>query len=137
MQPRMFDQAFIMRSHQTARSSNRAEHLKHSLKNDLPGHGLLPEMPATAGNWKNVAAAPNEEYGEFRQETNLINYNFNNNHAQDGKTQSEYNGTDAQARPQNTKGMSRFNKNTAGNPLSEHDGYAERASIPTNDISSQ
>ena len=33
--------------------------------------------------------------------------------------------------------MSRFNKNTAGNPLSEHDGYAERASIPTNDISSQ
>ena len=72
-----------MRSHQTARSSNRAEHLKHQIKNDLPGHGLLPEMPATAGNWNKVAH--NEEYGEFRQETNLINYNFNNNNAQDGK----------------------------------------------------
>lgn len=53
------------------------------MKTDLPGQGLLPEMPATAGNWNKVAS--NEEYGEFRQETNLINYNFNNNDAQDGK----------------------------------------------------
>lgn len=53
------------------------------MKNELPGYGLLPEMPATAGNWNKVAH--NEEYGEFRQETNLINYNFNNNNAQDGK----------------------------------------------------
>ena len=53
-----------MRAHQTARSSNRADHLKHSMKNELPGHGLLPEMPATAGNWNKVA--PIEEYGEFQ-----------------------------------------------------------------------
>ena len=79
-----------------------------------------------------------EEVDEFG-ENNLLNYNFNNNEAQEAQNLGGPFPIEAM-RPQNSKGTSRFVKTggVATNPMSDHETYgAHRASNPTNDVSSQ
>ena len=103
----MFDQAAIMRAHQTARSGPRGD-LKGVQRTELPATGFFPQVPGSSGQEARAGKGGGKDEGDF-QDTNLINYNFNNSDSLEVvKTQSSSHAPNG--RPQNTKGMARFAK---------------------------
>ena len=118
----MFDQAFIMRVHQTARVQKRNGSLRQPKHADLPPQFL----PAVSTTQSQGGHGENGSLGEFKN-TNLINYNFNNNAAQEQASDEDgtfSNEASALPRPRNTKGGPRIGRadGTSGDDDAEVSG---------------
>ena len=104
-----------MRVHQTARVKNRNGSLRQPGRADLPGGSFFPAVSTTESQGNKPLAhegAENSSLGEFKN-TNLINYNFNNNAAQEQASDEDgafSNDASALPRPRNTKGGPRIGR---------------------------
>ena len=126
----MFDQAFIMRCHQTARVPRRAGYPRyHHNKADLQSIAAQQFFPAVSADtdgrqsWQGAAnsakgvillepeGGENESLGDLKN-TNLINYNFNQNTRQEHEDDDEEDNAISHSlpRPMNTKGGPRIGK---------------------------
>ena len=75
---------------------------------ELPATGFFPQVPGSSGQEARAGKGGGKDEGDL-QDTNLINYNFNNSDSLEVvKTQSSSQAPNG--RPQNTKGMARFAK---------------------------
>ena len=93
-------------------------------------------MPGSSGQDTRGAKAAGKEEGDL-QDTNLINYNFNNSDSLEiVKTQST--GYAPNGRPQNTKGMPRFAKTRSGQgEMADSDVRGYQASMHSSEDSPQ
>ena len=60
----MFDQAAIMRAHQTARSGPRGD-LKGVQRSELPATSLFPEVPGSSGQGARAGKGGGKDEGDF------------------------------------------------------------------------
>ena len=125
-----------MRAHQTARSGPRGD-LKGVQRAELPATGFFPQVPGSSGQEVRAGKGGGKDEGDF-QDTNLINYNFNNSDSLEVvKTQSSSHAPNG--RPQNTKGMARFAKtqSAAQGDMTDSDVIGYQASMHDSEGSPQ